>query len=105
MSRCIWPLLLAEMEAEVCGEEVMPGYWNAHSDRDWQDECDMHDEPEPVDETIETEQLVETARRLLGRLSQHERWDCSARAYAEEAADILRKLGLPELAAIVGRRR
>ena len=25
----------------------MPGYWNAHSDRDWEDECGMYDEPEP----------------------------------------------------------
>lgn len=28
----------------------MAGYWNAHSDRDWQDECGMYDEPEPDDE-------------------------------------------------------
>jgi hypothetical protein len=26
------------------------GYWNAHSDRDWEDQCGMYDEPEPEEE-------------------------------------------------------
>jgi hypothetical protein len=30
---------------------TMPGYWNAHSDRDWEDECGMH--APPLDEEDE----------------------------------------------------
>lgn len=31
----------------------MAGYWNAHSDRDWEDSCGMHEPPPTDDDLIE----------------------------------------------------
>ncbi len=35
----------------------MTGYWNADSDRDWQDQCGMYDEPEEEGEKAMTQRF------------------------------------------------
>jgi hypothetical protein len=78
------------------------GYWNAHSDLDWQDACGMYGEPADDDQCAMTitarRELLRQAHDLIERAERHERWDCSARDYCSQAADMLRRAGLPELA-------
>lgn len=80
----------------------MPGYWNAHSDLDWYDACGMHDPRDDSDDLVISAatrtELLRQAIDRLERVARHDRWDMSARDYAAQAADFLRRAGLYEQA-------
>jgi hypothetical protein len=71
----------------------MPGYWNAHSDRDWED--GLHDPPAEDEERAEA--LAAAADRL-DRALRHERWGVSAMDYIDQAVPLLRAAGRHDLA-------
>ena len=58
---------------------MMPNaYWNAHSDRDWEDGCGMYEEPQEVEEEPDLDEIEALARvwsRVFDRVFPLSRWE------------------------------
>lgn len=79
----------------------MPGYWNAHSDLDWYASCGVYDEPADDDQcaisVTARRELLRQAAVKLARAGDCERHRMAA-DLAQEAGELLRRAGLPDVA-------